>query len=76
MRAMILAAGLGMRLRPLTEYRAKPALPVRGRPVISLLLQFLARHGIHDVMINLHHLWLRSCNFLNLVMLFKKMRLL
>ncbi|MAG29318.1 MAG: hypothetical protein CL908_00295 [Deltaproteobacteria bacterium] len=56
MRAMILAAGLGSRLRPLTEFRAKPALPVRGRPVISLLLQFLAHHGIREVMINLHHL--------------------
>jgi NDP-sugar pyrophosphorylase family protein len=43
-------------MRPLTELRAKPALPVRGRPVISLLLAFLARHGIRDVMINLHHL--------------------
>jgi len=56
MRAMILAAGLGMRLRPLTDLRAKPALPVRGRPVISLLLEFLARQGCREVMINLHHL--------------------
>ena len=56
MRAMILAAGLGTRLRPLTEERAKPALPVRGRPVVSLLLELLARQGIREVMINLHHL--------------------
>ena len=56
MRAMILAAGLGMRLRPLTDLRAKPALPVRGRPVISLLLEFLARQGCREVMINLLHL--------------------
>ncbi len=56
MRAMILAAGLGTRLRPLTEFRAKPAMPVRGRPVISLLLDFLARQGCREVMINLHHL--------------------
>jgi len=55
MRAMILAAGLGTRMRPLSELRAKPALPVRGRPVIGLLLDLLARHGIRDVMINLHH---------------------
>ena len=54
-RAMILAAGLGTRLRPLTDLRAKPALPVRGRPVISLLLEFLARQGCREVMINLHH---------------------
>ena len=56
MRAMILAAGLGTRLRPMTNFRAKPAMPVRGRPVISLLLDFLSRQGCHEVMINLHHL--------------------
>ena len=55
MRAMILAAGLGTRMRPLSDLRAKPALPVRGRPVISLLLDFLARQGCREVMINLHH---------------------
>ena len=55
-RAMILAAGLGTRMRPLTDERAKPALPVRGRPVVSLLLELLARQGIREVLINLHHL--------------------
>lgn len=53
---MILAAGLGTRMRPLTDYRAKPALPVQGRPVISLLLALLSQGGIREVMINLHHL--------------------
>jgi len=56
MKAMILAAGLGTRLRPLTELRAKPALPILGRPVISLLLDLLDHHGIREVMINLHYL--------------------
>lgn len=56
MRAMILAAGFGTRMGLLSKLRAKPALPVRGRPVISLLLAFLERHGIEEVMINLHHL--------------------
>jgi mannose-1-phosphate guanylyltransferase len=56
MRAMILAAGLGTRLRPLTALRAKPALPVRGRPVIAYLLELLHHHGVREVMINLHHL--------------------
>lgn len=55
-RAMILAAGLGTRMRPLTDERAKPALPVRGRPVISLLLELLERQGFREVLINLHHL--------------------
>lgn len=54
-RAMILAAGLGTRMRPLTNSRAKPALPVCGRPVISLLLDLLSRHGIREVLINLHY---------------------
>lgn len=56
MRAMILAAGLGTRMRPLTDFCAKPALPVRGRPVISLLLEVLAKNDIREVMINLHYL--------------------
>ena len=55
-RAMILAAGLGMRMRPLSDHRAKPALPVQGRPVISLLLELLAHSGVQEVLINLHHL--------------------
>lgn len=53
---MILAAGLGTRMRPLTSLRAKPALPVLGRPVIGYGLALLARHGVRDVIINLHHL--------------------
>ena len=55
MRAMILAAGLGTRLRPLSDLRAKPALPVLGRPVIAWLLEFLAQHDVDEVAINLHH---------------------
>ncbi|MCP4035751.1 MAG: nucleotidyltransferase family protein, partial [bacterium] len=54
-RAMILAAGLGKRLRPLTETCAKPALPVRGIPVIATLLELLKSHGISEVVANLHH---------------------
>ena len=56
MRAMILAAGLGTRLQPLTSLRAKPALPVLGRPVIGFLLQWLHGHGVREVFVNLHHL--------------------
>lgn len=56
MRAMILAAGLGTRLRPLTDLRAKPALPVRGIPLIAHLLQLLSHHGVSEIIVNLHHL--------------------
>ncbi|MBW2578853.1 MAG: NTP transferase domain-containing protein, partial [Deltaproteobacteria bacterium] len=56
MRAMIVAAGLGTRLRPLTELRPKPALPVRGIPLIAYTLALLARHGVSEVIVNAHHL--------------------
>lgn len=53
---MIVAAGRGTRLQPLTEWRPKPALPVRGLPLIAYPLALLARHGVREVAINLHHL--------------------
>jgi len=56
MRGMIVAAGLGTRLQPLTHHRAKPALPIRGIPLIAYPLAFLARAGVSEVAINLHHL--------------------
>lgn len=56
MRALILAAGLGERMRPLSNLLPKPALPVRGLPVIGYSLRLLAHHGIREVVINLHHL--------------------
>jgi NDP-sugar pyrophosphorylase family protein len=53
---MILAAGLGTRLRPLTNTIPKPLLPVAGTPLIEWNLLLLKRHGFHDVVVNLHHL--------------------
>ncbi len=52
---MVLAAGFGKRLRPLTTYYAKPALPLLGRPMIEYTLRRIARQGIRDVVVNLHH---------------------
>ena len=54
MKAMILAAGLGERLHPLTTDRSKVSLSVFNRPLVLRALQYLARHGIHDVVINRH----------------------
>ena len=54
--AWILAAGLGTRLRPLTEQRPKPLLEVCGRPLVVHTLQLLARAGVRDVALNSH--WL------------------
>ncbi len=56
MKAMILAAGLGSRMRPLTDERPKPLLEVGGRPLIGWHLQRLAAAGIHEVVINHHYL--------------------
>jgi len=56
MKAMVLAAGLGTRLRPLTDTLPKPLLPVGGRPILEWNLLLLKRHGITEVIINLHHL--------------------
>jgi len=56
MKAMILAAGLGKRLRPLTENCPKPLLPVGGTPLIVWNLLLLRQYGLRDVMINLHYL--------------------
>jgi NDP-sugar pyrophosphorylase family protein len=56
MKAMVLAAGLGLRMRPLTLLRAKPALPVLNRPLIHWTMEKLARAGVRDVVVNLHHL--------------------
>jgi NDP-sugar pyrophosphorylase family protein len=55
MRAMILAAGYGTRLWPLTIDRTKPAIPFMGRPLIGYVAEYLARHGFDDIVVNLHH---------------------
>lgn len=56
MRAMILAAGFGTRLRPLTDELPKPLVPVLGRPLIEHTISLLRRVGINEIVINLHHL--------------------
>jgi len=58
-RAMLLAAGLGERLRPLTERVPKPLVPVGGRPMVHYMLDLLAAAGIREVHVNLHHLGAR-----------------
>ncbi len=56
MRAMVLAAGRGERLRPLTETLPKPMIPVAGKPLISYTLTYLKNCGVDEVVVNLHHL--------------------
>jgi mannose-1-phosphate guanylyltransferase len=55
MRAMVLAAGLGTRLRPLTYEITKPMVPVLDRPVMAHILDLLERHGFEEVIANLHY---------------------
>jgi NDP-sugar pyrophosphorylase family protein len=55
MKGMILAAGYGERLWPLTADRTKPALPVLGKPLVGYVAEYLAQFGITDVVVNLHH---------------------
>lgn len=55
MKALLLAAGEGTRLRPLTLDRPKPMLPIGGRPMLEYLVHLLRRHGIYELAINLHH---------------------
>lgn len=55
MKAMILAAGLGTRLRPLTDARPKALVTVAGRPMIHWVIARLARYGFTDIIINAHH---------------------
>ncbi len=56
MKAMVFAAGRGERLQPLTERVPKALIPVAGRPMIEYPLLLLRHYGIHEIIINLHHL--------------------
>jgi NDP-sugar pyrophosphorylase family protein len=55
MKAMILAAGFGTRLFPLTIDRTKPAIPFLGKPLVGYVAEYVARYGFTDVVVNLHH---------------------
>jgi NDP-sugar pyrophosphorylase family protein len=55
MKAMVLAAGQGTRLRPITDNKPKALVPVAGRPMIEYALLLLRHYGIEDIVINLHH---------------------
>jgi mannose-1-phosphate guanylyltransferase len=55
LRSLVLTAGLGTRLRPLTYVRAKAAVPVNGEPLARRVIAWLVRQGIDDVVLNLHH---------------------
>ncbi|SRR6266498_112373 len=55
MRAMILSAGYGTRLWPLTEDRTKPAIPILGKPLVGYVAEYLAHYDCDQIVVNLHH---------------------
>lgn len=55
MRAIILSAGYGTRLWPLTEDRTKPAIPILGKPLVGYVAEYLAGYGFDEIVVNLHH---------------------
>ncbi len=55
MKAMILAAGLGTRLRPLTYKRPKALMPVANKPMIAWVIEHLKAHGVSEIVVNAHH---------------------
>jgi len=56
MQAVIVAGGAGTRLRPLTYSRPKPMVPLFDKPFLQYQIELLRRHGIHDIIINVHYL--------------------
>ena len=55
MRAIVLSAGYGTRLWPLTEDRTKPAIPILGKPLVGYVAEYLSGYGIDEIVVNLHH---------------------
>lgn len=52
---MVLSAGYGTRLWPLTEDRTKPAIPILGKPLVGYVAEYLAGYGVDEIVVNLHH---------------------
>lgn len=78
MKAMVLAAGQGTRLRPVTDRMPKALVPLAGRPMIEYALLLLRHYGIREIIINLHHLgaqiesWLGDGQALGLIIRYSK----
>ena len=64
---MIFAAGMGTRLKPLTDVIPKALVPVGNKPLLQIVLERLLDAGIHDVVVNVHHKAGQICNYLSLL---------
>lgn len=65
MKAMILAAGLGTRLKPFTDFHPKALAPVHGKPVLAWTIDYLYQYGVRDIIINVHHFADQIISFVN-----------
>lgn len=65
MKAFLLAAGFGTRLRPLTETTPKCLIPIQGKPLMEWWLQLFLEHGVTEVLVNTHYLADQVRDFLN-----------
>ena len=65
MRAIILAAGLGSRLKPLTDNTPKALVTFRGTPMVERIIRNLADAGVYDIMVNVHHFAGKVVEFLD-----------
>jgi NDP-sugar pyrophosphorylase family protein len=65
MKAMILAAGLGTRLRPLTDKKPKVLMPVVNKPVIGWVIEYLKKLGISSIVVNAHHHYQQIIDYLD-----------
>ncbi|MBQ8969497.1 MAG: NTP transferase domain-containing protein [Bacteroidaceae bacterium] len=70
MKAMIFAAGLGTRLKPLTDHMPKALVPIGGKPLLEIVIKRLMQAGFDDLIINIHHFadqieeWARTSDFM------------
>lgn len=62
---MILAAGLGTRLKPFTDHHPKALVPIAGKPVLQHTIEYLYRYGIREIIINVHHFAEQIMEFMN-----------
>ncbi|HKB91674.1 MAG TPA: nucleotidyltransferase family protein [Opitutaceae bacterium] len=82
MRALLLAGGIGTRLRPLTDYLPKCLVPIHGRPLIDYWLELLLSQGVSEVLVNTHYLaplvaeFLQRCSWSDRVSVVHEERLL
>ena len=64
MKAMIFAAGLGTRLKPLTDHMPKALVPVAGKPMLEHVIEKLKASGFNEIVINVHHFANQIIDFL------------